>query len=44
MTIRRATSLLVAALAVLGCRDKGPQGLALVGATVIDGSGGTAAA
>jgi imidazolonepropionase-like amidohydrolase len=40
MTIRRATSLLVAALAVLGCRDKGPQGLALVGATVIDGSGG----
>ena len=39
-TARQATALLIAAFAVSGCRDKGPQGVALVGATVIDGSGG----
>ncbi len=42
MITPRATSLALAALVALGgCRDRGPEGLALVGATVIDGSGGT---
>src|SRR5512133_4159886 len=40
LTLPRAAVVLAAALTVLGCRDKGPAGIALVGATVIDGTGG----
>ncbi len=44
MARRSSTLLLLIAAAtvaaVAGCRDKGPEGIALVGATLIDGSGG----
>ena len=33
--------LVIAAVLGAGCRDKGPEGIALVGGTLIDGSGGT---
>ena len=41
MVRRSCTRLvLIAAVASTGCRDKGPEGIAFVGATLIDGSGG----
>jgi imidazolonepropionase-like amidohydrolase len=44
MTIRHVSGTLLAvvaaALPIAGCRDRTPEGLALIGATVIDGSGG----
>ena len=38
--LRGSASLVLVLIAAAGCRDRGPEGIALVGGTVFDGSGG----
>ncbi|HEX6645488.1 MAG TPA: amidohydrolase family protein [Gemmatimonadales bacterium] len=38
--LRPIATCMMAVVLALGCRDRGPEGIALVGGTVLDGSGG----